>query len=65
MESNIAIELRVLASLVSANRLEEIPYERDEDFIGREQILQEIEMKSPRYNRLALYGLGGVGYNSI
>ena len=42
-----------------------IPYERDESFTGRENVLQIIDqmLSSPKaLCRIALVGLGGVGY---
>jgi hypothetical protein len=41
-----------------------IPFERDEDFVGREDILEKISnkfAKSKYFHRIALQGLGGVG----
>jgi hypothetical protein len=43
------------------NQLEGIPYGRDEDFVGREAIFQQVK-EFETHRRLALIGLGGVGY---
>ena len=43
----------------------EIRYEPDQDFVGRGSILDELHKKlapSDSHSRLALFGLGGVGY---
>ena len=45
-----------------------IPFERDEDFVGREDILEKLSdmFSKPKYlHRVALQGLGGVGYGTI
>lgn len=43
-----------------------VPFSRDKDFVGREDILAAIREKfehaaSQEYSRVALVGLGGVG----
>jgi hypothetical protein len=38
-----------------------VPFERDQQFIGREDILNEIEQKFKSQRRVALAGIGGVG----
>ncbi|KAN0072004.1 hypothetical protein V8E54_009733 [Elaphomyces granulatus] len=42
-----------------------IPYGRDEDFVGREAIFQQVKAKFETHRRLALIGLGGVGKSQI
>ena len=42
-----------------------MPFERDEDFVGREDIIKMIDesfSKSRFTRRVALVGLGGIGY---
>jgi hypothetical protein len=38
-----------------------MPFNRDQSFVGREDILQEIESKFKNQRRVALAGIGGVG----
>lgn len=45
-----------------------LPFRRDEDFVGREAILQQVDHKlanPPSLRRVALIGLGGVGYITL
>ena len=45
-----------------------MPFERDEDFVGREDIIKMIDesfSKSQYNRRVALVGLGGIGYETI
>jgi len=45
-----------------------LPFRRDEDFVGREDILEEIGRKLTKLKslrRVALIGLGGVGYSTL
>jgi hypothetical protein len=39
-----------------------VRYQTDEDFIGREEIMEEIRRRFGRKNRVAIAGIGGVGY---
>lgn len=39
----------------------EIPFERDPDFIGRIDIISELDEKLKVQRRVALAGIGGVG----
>jgi tetratricopeptide (TPR) repeat protein len=39
-----------------------VRYQTDEDFIGRQKIMEEIERRFGRKNRVAITGIGGVGY---
>lgn len=39
-----------------------VPYVRDDKFVGREDILDQIEEHLQRNRRVSLTGLGGVGY---
>lgn len=39
-------------------------YQKDEDFIGRGQIMEEVEARFKTMNRVAIAGIGGVGYVS-
>lgn len=39
-----------------------VRYQADEDFIGREDIMVEIERRFGKQNRVAIVGMGGVGY---
>jgi hypothetical protein len=39
-----------------------VRYQTDEDFIGREEIVEEIRRRFGRKNRVAIAGIGGVGY---
>jgi hypothetical protein len=45
-----------------------VPFNRDEDFVGREDVIGEIDhiLSDPKKaRRVALAGLGGVGYVEI
>jgi len=45
-----------------------MPFDRDEDFVGREEVLHSIDrILSDRrpVRRLALAGLGGIGYVTV
>jgi hypothetical protein len=44
------------------NLLKGIPYGRDEDLVGQDSILRQVKTKFETHRRLALIGLGGVGY---
>jgi tetratricopeptide (TPR) repeat protein len=39
-----------------------VRYQTDEDFIGREEIMEEISRRFGRKSRVAIAGMGGVGY---
>jgi hypothetical protein len=39
-----------------------VRYQTDDDFIGREEIMEEISQRFKRKNRVAIAGMGGVGY---
>ena len=36
-----------------------VPFERDDDFVGREELLEQLTKRTGR--RVALVGIGGVG----
>jgi hypothetical protein len=38
-----------------------MPFQRNEDFVGREDIISEIGQQLSKHSRLALCGLGGIG----
>jgi hypothetical protein len=38
-----------------------MPFDRDQNFVGREDILQEMESRFKNQRRVALAGIGGVG----
>jgi len=45
-----------------------IPFARDDDFVGREDVITKIDQtfsKCQNVRRAALSGLGGVGYVSV
>lgn len=42
-----------------------VPFERDGDFVGREEILSQINLKFETQRRVALDGIGGVGKSQI
>ncbi|OCK99064.1 TPR-like protein [Cenococcum geophilum 1.58] len=42
-----------------------VRYQTDEDFIGREKIVEEIRRRFGRKNRVAIAGIGGVGKSRI
>jgi hypothetical protein len=49
---------------VSPEPCSTVPFEEDEDFTGRDEILQEMEIQlsaNSRHRRVALVGPGGVG----
>jgi hypothetical protein len=39
-----------------------VRYQRDEDFVGREAIMKDIREQLEKQNRVAIAGIGGVGY---
>jgi hypothetical protein len=39
-----------------------VPFERDPNFVRRGEIIETIRLKFETHRRLALVGLGGVGY---
>jgi len=39
-----------------------VRYEKDEDFVGRDEVMKEIEGRFETKNRVALAGIGGVGF---
>jgi hypothetical protein len=39
-----------------------VRYQTDKDFIGREEIMEEIRRRFERKNRVAIAGIGGAGY---
>lgn len=41
-----------------------IPFDRDPKFVGREDVIKEIDRRFERQRHVALCGLGGVGYVS-
>ena len=60
---------RVAVTLTAADRLSlrqtvcfAVPFERDSKFIGREDIITEIDRKFEVQRRVALAGIGGVGW---
>ena len=38
-----------------------VPFGQDDDFVGREDILEQISLKFKTQQRVALDGIGGVG----
>ena len=40
-----------------------VRYQRDLDFVGREEIMEEIKQRFSSKNRVAIAGIGGVGYS--
>jgi hypothetical protein len=42
-----------------------VRYEKDDDFVGRDQIMKEIEDRFKTKTQVALAGIGGVGYVSL
>ena len=38
-----------------------VPFERDKQFVGREDILSQVEEQLQNKHRLSLHGLGGIG----
>lgn len=48
--------------------LSTVPFDRDPDFVGRQDILTELESRFSQresHKRVVLVGLGGVGYASL
>ena len=39
-----------------------VPFERDRQFVGREDILFQVEEQLQNQRRVSLHGLGGIGY---
>jgi nucleoside phosphorylase len=39
-----------------------LPFERDNQFVGREDILSQVEKQLQNQRRVSLHGLGGIGY---
>lgn len=42
-----------------------VPFVRDEKFVGREDILYQIEKRLQTQRRVSLAGIGGVGYDLL
>jgi hypothetical protein len=42
-----------------------VPFVRDDKFVGREDILRQIEERLQVGRRVSLAGIGGVGYESF
>jgi hypothetical protein len=40
-----------------------VPFERDDGFVGREDVIDDIKKLLKRKHRVCLSGLGGVGYS--
>ena len=41
-----------------------VPFDRDDDFVGREEILEKLDAvfsQNDKHNRFSLHGLGGIG----
>jgi hypothetical protein len=45
----------------SIDRIFSVPFERDKQFVGRQEILQQIDQALSTKHRVALHGLGGLG----
>ena len=39
-----------------------VPFEKDRQFVGREDILSQVEEQLQIRHRVSLHGLGGIGY---
>jgi hypothetical protein len=52
----------MIAASTSIKPIFLVPFERDRDFIGREDILSQVEGQLQTRHRVSLYGLGGIGY---
>jgi hypothetical protein len=39
-----------------------VPFERDTQFVGREDILSQVEERLQNQRRVSFHGLGGIGY---
>ena len=49
-------------SVSPAKPVFKVPFERDYDFVGREEILEDLKHKlNAKHRRVALAGIGGVG----
>jgi hypothetical protein len=38
-----------------------VPFDRDDDFVGREELLEQLTKRAALSRRVALVGIGGVG----
>jgi hypothetical protein len=56
--------LSLVASSASIETIFLLPFERDRQFVGREDILSQLEKHFQGRFRVSLYGLGGIGYAS-
>jgi hypothetical protein len=51
----------VVAPSTSIKPMFLLPFERDKQFVGREDILSQVEKQLQNQRRLSLHGLGGIG----
>src|SRR5215471_9570197 len=58
-------DLSVLASPSSIKPIFSVPFERNKQFVGREDILSRIEEGLQNEHLVCLYGLGGIGYELL
>jgi hypothetical protein len=54
-------DLFTIASSTSTNAIFSVPFERDRQFVGREDVITQIEEKLQTQYRVSLYGIGGIG----
>ena len=52
----------VVAPSTSIRPIFLVPFERDKQFVGREDILSQVEEQLQNQRRVSLHGLGGIGY---
>ena len=54
--------LKMKTSSPPPTRISSVPFKRDTDFVGREGFLSRLDQGFSGLNRMALVGIGGVGY---
>jgi hypothetical protein len=55
-------DLLVVVPSVSVRPIFLVPFERDQQFVGREDILSQVEEQFQNQRRVSFHGLGGIGY---
>jgi N-terminal domain on NACHT_NTPase and P-loop NTPases len=61
--TNLTTAMATFTASVSSKKTQfMLRYQKDEDFIGRDEVMKEIEERSKTMKRVAIAGIGGVGY---
>ena len=57
--------MSIATALKYSKRTFMVPFERDAKFVGREDIIAELDQKLKSRRRVALAGIGGIGMYEI